>query len=221
VAEACASFGAGGGTVFWLHGAQINDEGAAARVRQVIDRRAGSVRVVLVPFADGRNDLAGALDGSAWATTIADVGASHLTRAFGTAAGTAEDFVVEREVAPRSSLENVAGLDARAVRHVDALRCATEILRRVSDPSFAEHREELVALAAAHQIVTPATGAVVLENESQYREHGLTPVDAKTVPTIPDAASYLNWVVVLVLIAAASFLVRRRGWAGAAWGARR
>ena len=56
-------------------------------------------------------------------------------------------------------------------------------------------------LAARYQLVTPVTGAVVLETEQQYRENGLKPVDAGTVPTIPEPE------MVVLLIVAGAFLI--------------
>ena len=52
-------------------------------------------------------------------------------------------------------------------------------------------RAECVAFAAAHQLVTPLTGAVVLENQQQYAAAGLTPVDPATVPTVPEPETWL------------------------------
>jgi hypothetical protein len=60
-----------------------------------------------------------------------------------------------------------------------------------------------ITLASRYQLVTPVTGAVVLENAQQYSAADLTPVEAGTVPTIPEpeivallivAAIFLSWV---------------------------
>ena len=50
----------------------------------------------------------------------------------------------------------------------------------------AQFLREAVELAALYQLVTPVSGAVVLETEEQYQRAGLKPVDAGTVPTIPE-----------------------------------
>jgi hypothetical protein len=63
--------------------------------------------------------------------------------------------------------------------------------------------DEAITLAARYQLVTPVTGAVVLETADQYRASGLEPVDAGTVPTIPEpemvalltvAGAFLIWI---------------------------
>jgi hypothetical protein len=43
-------------------------------------------------------------------------------------------------------------------------------------------RAEAVALAVKHQIVTPVSGAVVLETQQQYDANGLSPVTAVPLP---------------------------------------
>jgi hypothetical protein len=43
-----------------------------------------------------------------------------------------------------------------------------------------------VKLATGHQIVTPLTGAVVLESQQQYSQHDLRPADPNTVPVVPE-----------------------------------
>jgi hypothetical protein len=62
-------------------------------------------------------------------------------------------------------------------------------------------------LAVAYQLVTPLTGAVVLETADQYAAANLTPVNAGTVPTIPEPE-----MVVLIAIVGAilMFLLYRR-----------
>ena len=40
-------------------------------------------------------------------------------------------------------------------------------------------------LAARYQLVTPFSGAVVLETQQQYADHGLTPADGDATPKVP------------------------------------
>ena len=58
--------------------------------------------------------------------------------------------------------------------------------------------EEAVLLAARYQLVTPVSGAVVLETREQYEEAGLRPVEPGSVPTIPEPE-----IVLLLLVAGA------------------
>ncbi len=74
----------------------------------------------------------------------------------------------------------------------------------------AKIHHQAINLAVMHQIVTPVSGAVVLENQSQYKEAGLEPVDPGTVPTIPEPGIWGLLAVVLGLMMIV-FYSHRRG----------
>ncbi|HJT26817.1 MAG TPA: VIT domain-containing protein [Pyrinomonadaceae bacterium] len=63
---------------------------------------------------------------------------------------------------------------------------ANDEVARILAPRDESLTAEARSLAIQYQLVTPVTGAVVLENAEQYRASGLQPVDAGTVPTIPE-----------------------------------
>jgi hypothetical protein len=69
-------------------------------------------------------------------------------------------------------------------------------------------RQEAVALASKYQLVTPVTGAVVLETQAQYDAAKLQPVDPDTVPTIPEPET---WALLAVVLAILAVEVWRRG----------
>jgi hypothetical protein len=62
-----------------------------------------------------------------------------------------------------------------------------------------------VKLAVAAQLVTPITGAVVLETQAQYDRHNLKPADSGEPLLVPEPASAM-----LLALAGASLLARRR-----------
>ena len=66
-------------------------------------------------------------------------------------------------------------------------------------------QEAAAELAISHQLVTPVSGAVVLETKQMYEDAGLTPVDAQTVPSVPEPETI--W---LLLVAGAVFVVASR-----------
>ncbi|MEI6196927.1 MAG: PEP-CTERM sorting domain-containing protein, partial [Verrucomicrobiota bacterium] len=66
----------------------------------------------------------------------------------------------------------------------EAARLAS--IRRADDAS---------KLAAGHQLVTPFSGAVVLETKQQYEQNNLTPVDPQSVPVVPEPST---WVLLIV-----------------------
>ena len=67
---------------------------------------------------------------------------------------------------------------------------------------------ERAELAARYQLVTLHSGAVVLETQQQYDEHGLTPVDGDAVPGIPNIPEPSTGL--LVLIAGLMAAMRRK-----------
>ena len=71
-------------------------------------------------------------------------------------------------------------------------------------------RESLIALAQEYQLVTPISGAVVLETAAQYEAAGLNPVKVQSVPTIPEPETWL--LIVVVLLALVILLAKRRPW---------
>jgi hypothetical protein len=64
-----------------------------------------------------------------------------------------------------------------------------------------------VKLAARHHLVTPVSGAVVLETKQQYEESGLKPVESNTVPTVPEPH---EWALIIIACIALMWLVWRR-----------
>jgi len=64
--------------------------------------------------------------------------------------------------------------------------------------------DEAVRLAAAYHLVTPRTGAVVLETAQQFQQAGLTPAAPGQVPTIPEPETWalIGVLFVVFLIAA-------------------
>ncbi len=68
--------------------------------------------------------------------------------------------------------------------------------------------DEAVQLAARYQLVTPISGAVVLENQQQYQQTGLEPVSAQSVPSIPEPTA--SSLLVLGATALCLWRIRRR-----------
>jgi len=88
--------------------------------------------------------------------------------------------------------------------HLARLWARDEVLRLAAAREF----NEAMQLAARYQLVTAVSGAVVLETKAQYERAGLKPVDAATVPVVPEPETWM-----LMLFAFVMFvprIVRRR-----------
>ena len=111
---------------------------------------------------------------------VGDIG-EDLTRLFGTWSGRVRSFEFEREcIAPGLSAGNLAGKDCSldlarlwALSEVEHLRATRQM-------------EVAVQTAARHQLVTPVSGAVVLETQSQYQRANLQPAAPESVPMVPE-----------------------------------
>jgi hypothetical protein len=84
-------------------------------------------------------------------------------------------------------------------------------VQRLIQSRESEDRAQAVVLASAYQIVTPISGAVVLEMQAQYDQAGLKPADPSKVPTIPEPEVWLLIFVVSGLLAW-QLWGRRRAW---------
>jgi len=72
-------------------------------------------------------------------------------------------------------------------KHIARLWADAEIKRLTRNRAV----EEGVKLAGDYQLVTPISGAVVLETQAQYDLAGLSPVDAATVPVVPEPSTWM------------------------------
>jgi len=75
-------------------------------------------------------------------------------------------------------------------------------LERIDQLRRERKTAETVELAARWQLVTPVSGAVVLESKAQFTQAGLTPVDPLTTPSIvpePETWALIGVGVTLVL----------------------
>lgn len=184
-----------GASLLWIHGTQpillSRVEALALRLK-----RAG-VKTSLhdLPVAIGPNRVLAELDGAAeWARVGAG---SSVEEKLG-------NFLADRWVVTRERIERPENATVTPVPNRDLLRLwgRDEIERVRHNPA---QREQAVKLAQKLQLVTPVSGAVVLERKEQYDRHGLQPADPATVPAVPEPAS-----ATLLALATAGLLARRR-----------
>ena len=67
-------------------------------------------------------------------------------------------------------------------------------------------RADAVALASEFRLVTPVSGAVVLETKKQFEDANLHPVAQGTVPTVPEPH---EWAMILIAMAAMTWTLWR------------
>ena len=100
-----------------------------------------------------------------------------------------------------TKVENPQSLEATQTSDHLARLWANDEITRILTARDEKLNEAATSLAVRYQLVTPVSGAVVLETAEQYRDAGLQPVDAGTVPTIPEPE------MVILLLIMAMFLI--------------
>jgi hypothetical protein len=110
--------------------------------------------------------------------------AQDLERLFGAWDKSAKQFALVRErvTTPAAAADNAREASLHLVR-----LWARDEIRRLQ--SVRDLRQAL-ALAARYQLVTPMSGAVVLETQAQYTATGLQPAEPTTVPMVPEPQTW-------------------------------
>jgi Vault protein inter-alpha-trypsin domain len=191
--------------LLWVHGPQhISFRDSTARLEQAAARLSRLPDVVLYSVEPGPNEL---LPDAPWAwaaRSLPRTGSpdADLSSYFARALGQAPTLAIRRRQAqtPEGS--------AKGSEHIARLWASDRVLELMrADPTG--NRAAAVALATQYRLVTPVSGAVVLETQQQYDESRLTPVSQATVPTVPEPH---EWALLLIACMALSWWVwRHRG----------
>ena len=189
--------------LLWIHGPQpVSFRGSAARLEQALTRLSRLPAVTLYAVEAGPNEL---LPDAPWAWSARTLPYSgwpdtDLSTFLARVTGKARTLSVRR-----SQLQAAAELPRGSdqVARVWASERVLELMR--ADPTA--NREAAVALATRYRLVTPVSGAVVLETRQQYEESGLTPASQATVPTVPEPH---QWAMIIVALATLAWLVWRQ-----------
>jgi hypothetical protein len=196
-----------GSVIVWIHASQPTLLRSAQTLVNRFERRPDQVELVDFQVDVAPNRIAEELDGLAEVRSWSRFGdvENDLKRLFEMWGGQAATWDVVRTQTAQAPVENAK----QTSTHLARLWAYDEVLRGWGEGKQ-RNRDEAVALAASYQLVTPLTGAVVLETAQQYQEAGLTPVAPGTVPGIPEPSTWL-----LLIVAAMVFgwllLQRRRG----------
>ncbi|MFH1116780.1 MAG: VIT domain-containing protein [Pseudomonadota bacterium] len=189
----------GGGAVVWVHGPQPVEMTGTEILRQKWERRPDGPVLYEIQAGLGRNTVVEALDGIAAVKAVPRLGTvrEDLERLFTGWKPGSEVVVAERQRLRADEVKDLKGAK-RTSNHLARLWAHDEVLRLLRSGKSAA-KENAVEPACRYQLVTPVTGAVVLETAGQYAEAGLTPVSADKVPTIPEPETWLLMGVLLAV----------------------
>lgn len=166
--------------IVWLHAPQPEILSALSQLEQRMERaNPHAPRIYLAPLAAGPNRIAEKLDSF---RTFRNVRALTLSGMLRSWSGNSPALAFQRDVIPAGEIPSDA---IRADRHVARLWALDEVQRLAQKPDKSDAQK----LAVAAQLVTPVSGAVVLETQAQYDRHGLSAVDPASVPIVPEPGS--------------------------------
>jgi hypothetical protein len=192
-------------TIIWLHGPQPADLSRKEVIKQLLERGSTPPQIHALELEHGRNklleelyDAAPVFGGLRWTGGGADELAATLQKIHD---GPATITHVSRSATPPADGKEVWDQLARLA-----------VFREVMAVFQGRDRvpEDQAKKAAQHQLVTPYSGAVVLENKQQYDRAGLKPVDAGSTPQIPTSAAPEPSSLVLLVLGLLALNRRRR-----------
>lgn len=191
------------GELLWIHAPQpILFEGTSAMLEQATSRLTQMPKISLYSVHLGPNKL---LDDSKWvldSRTIPRVGSvrTDLEDYFKSLFTTATRPMFQRSLT-NSEIGAVTGS-----KHIARLWAKDQVYSLLAE----ENKKDAISLAANYQLVTAVSGAVVLENQQQYKDSDLTPVGENTVPTIPEPH---QWILAFIMVAFILWFLRQNKFA--------
>ncbi len=193
--------------IVWVHGPQPHLFESADGLVQRWERRPAGPMLIDAQTMAGVNDIAEALDGIAKVSSLPRAGdlGDDLTRLFAQWKGEAPVFEVSRA---RVDASDKPGDNAKETSSHLARLWAKGAVEDLRSRRGSDDRSIAEALAVSYQLVTPISGAVVLETAAQYKAAGLQPVDPETVPTIPEPEVWAMMIIAAAVLGVV--LIRRR-----------
>ena len=183
----------GKGVVFWIHAPQpIIFETPVSNISQKLERRPDKVEIYSVQLGDGLDIIGNELHESGGLNNLNRFGGfeKDVERLLNRKLKAEKTLVFKREALREKDLSTL-NKTLKTSDHLARLWAFDEIKSLINDRNInPENEKKAVDLAVKYQLVTPVSGAVVLETKEQYQEAGLKPVDNQTVPTIPEPETY-------------------------------
>jgi hypothetical protein len=195
--------------ILWVHGPQPVELKSAESLRHDWERDSDGPLLFDLQVVNGRNHIMEKLDGIPKIAKAYRLGAfiddfKHWLAVLGS--GKAIYSYLRQAV----DSAHMPDAEEKVSTHIVRLWAYDEIMRLLSQQNH-DARSKAIQLATKYQLVTPVSGAVVLENQAQYDQAGLEPVEPGSVPTIPEPETWAMLIIALVLLTA---VVRRQGGLG-------
>lgn len=168
--------------IIWIHDAQPVLLSSADSLLQRLERGGKKIPLYDLQVSTGPNRIIEKLDGFSSIKPVL-IGGKNFTadieNLFEILEGKATEYEFARE---KLSADSAPTHGVQASRHIERLWARDEARKLTRS----RHRDDAIRLAAKQQLVTPVTGAVVLETKQQFAANGLEPVSMESVPMIPE-----------------------------------
>jgi hypothetical protein len=177
--------------ILWIHGPQPLSRGAE-ELAQRFTRRPDGPRLYTLQVHPGPNHLIEKLTGVAGVRVLPTGESTEaLERLMREWAPGQASLVMHRDSAPRASARG-----AKTSQHLARLWAQAQALE-FQQQQTPQSTELAIATASAYHLVTPVTGAVVLQTAQEFTEHGLEPAPPGSVPSVPEPE---EWLLLLVVV---------------------
>ena len=186
--------------IVWIHSPQLLQLRPVEELRQRWDRRPDGPVLYAVQTGNGPDRIEEKLDGIFSVESVPRLGPlqSDLQKLFAQLSGGSKTLEFVRWNEKLQQLPNSSNAKETS-GHLARLWAHDEV-RRLMGARDEKALEDATQLAVAYQLVTPVSGAVVLETKEQYTAAGLKPVEPGTVPTIPEPEIVMMIAVVAALL---------------------
>ncbi|MCE5230808.1 hypothetical protein LLG95_14620 [bacterium] len=190
-----------GSVIVWIHGPQPIELSPAARLIQAWERRPGAPRLLSLAAMPGGNRLLEELGDRPEVETVPRLGAigDDMQRLAGR-------WINPSPILVRERIDRVAQGE-EVSSHLARLWALGEARRLAAN---SKDRRPALELAANYRLVTPLTGAVVLETDAQYQQNNLKAPVAVGIPTVPEPGDWALIALCLGALAIAWFRLREK-----------
>lgn len=176
--------------ILWIHGPQpLSSVNNSEQLLQLWERHPQKIKMISIAAANGRNSILAELEsaGSNYVFPRRGTLNADLRRLF----AQWNNDSGKPPVIVRQRVNQGVMSGSQGSKHIARLWALGEIMG-ICSLSDSRRLPEAVQLASRYQLVTPVSGAVVLENQEQYKQAGLNPADPATVPSaVPEPSSLL------------------------------
>ena len=185
-----------GNCIVWIHAAQPWDLGSSETLRQALERSHGK-QMYDVQVESGPNRLIEKMDNLNSFHTVARYGSvrNDLERLFDSFT---DEFTSWQAVRTLSRQQQIPEDWTHGDAHLIRLYALDRIREDLADGN--PDKDLAMELSLKHHLVTPVSGAVVLETQQQYDEANLQPVESSWVPNVPEPGTLVLLIFAVLLV---------------------